>query len=318
MKKLDNACLICGHNESKYVIKTPVQMQKSEKLFSFHKCLNCGIVFLFNPPSNEEIGQYYSSNYLPYFDNNSWGKYSIFVKIGQNNIDKKRVSLVLKEIKKNEEEFKVLDFGCGNPTFLKKLKEVTKVSCTGFDINPLGWENKKKDYENINLISGDVSQLNTNTKFNLVTLWHALEHSFYPNELIKLIYKMTTDDATVVIEVPNYNSCTRWAQKKYWAGYHTPRHSVIYTDKTLKQLVENFGWNVEKIYKYGTMDSFTLWWLGHFEKITQKLNKSEIKLENYFWNFLVLKFLLFPIFLFEKFFSFGIMTVVLKKRLDLK
>ena len=316
MKSTTNKCPICEYSESELVITTPVQMQKSDKLFSFHKCLNCESIFLFNPPSKEQIGQYYNSNYLPYFEENSWGKYKVFVKMGQNMIDKKRVKLVLKKIKNLNKNFNILDFGCGNPTFLKKLNQKTNANCIGFDINSHGWENKKEDYEKIKLISGNSNKIDINIKFNFVTLWHALEHDFHPKELIKLINKITTDDATLIVEVPNYNSLTRLVQKKYWSGFHTPRHSVVYTNESLKSFIEHFGWKTEKIYQYGTMDSFTLWWLGYFEKITKNLNRSELKLEKYFWNYLILKILLSPFFLFEKFFSFGIMTAVFKKKRD--
>ena len=79
-------------------------------------------------------------------------------------------------------------------------------------------------------------------------------------------------------------------------------------------MIENYGWKLEKIYQYGTMDSFTLWWLGHFEKSRIKKNKKEIQLEKYFWNYLILKLLLFPFFLFERLFSFGVMTAVFRKK----
>ncbi len=314
MKNTSKNCPVCDYNDSKFLITTPVQMQNSEKLYSFHKCLNCEAVFLFNHPDKDGILKYYNSDYLPYLGENSWGKYKKFVKIGQNRIDKKRVKLVLKMLKNRDISYNILDFGCGNPTFLKELNLKTNANCIGFDINSHGWINKNEEYKKIKLLSGNINEINFNTKFNLVTLWHALEHDFHPKDLILLLNKITTDNSLLIIEVPNYNSFTRWAQNKYWAGFHTPRHSVVYTNETIKQMVENHGWKLEKIYKYGTMDSFTLWWLGHFEKSRIKKNKKEIQLEKYFWNYLILKLLLFPFFLLERFFSFGVMIAIFRKK----
>ena len=314
MENIITKCPICEFNDSEFVIATPVQMQNSDKLYSFHKCLNCEIIFLNNPPNNEEMSKYYNSDYLPYLGEYSWGKYKKFVKMGQNRIDQKKVKLALKVFKNIDINYNVLDFGCGSPTFLKKLNQKTNANCIGFDINSHGWLNKNEEYTKIELISGSLSKIEFNKKINLVTLWHSLEHDFNPKDLILLLNKITADNALLIIEVPNYNSFTRWTQKKYWGGFHTPRHSVVYTNETIKKMIENLGWTLEKKYQYGTMDSFTLWWLGHFEKMRAQKNKNEIKIEQYFWNYLILKILLFPFFMLERFFSFGIMTAVFRKK----
>lgn len=243
MKNTPTPCPICKCIDSQSVITTPVHMQKSAQLYSFHKCLNCGSIFLSDPPSAEEMSQYYNSDYLPYLGEKSWGKYKNFVKVSQTKLDQKRVKTVLKIDKKIGENYNILDFGCGNPTFLNQLKRKTNANCIGFDINPNGWENRKDDYKEIELIYGDLNKISFPHKFNLITLWHTLEHEFHPVELILFFNKITTNHATLIVEVPNYHSFTRWAQKKYWGGYHTPRHSVVYTPETLKIMMEKLGWN---------------------------------------------------------------------------
>ncbi len=196
---------------------------------------------------------------------------------------------------------------------MSKLQKISNTNCVGFDINSYGWDTNKELYQKIKLFSGTKEEINFERKFHTITLWHSLEHEFEPRELLTFLNKITTHDATLVIEVPNYNSLTRLIQNKYWAGYHTPRHSVVYTPETLKRLLEDFGWKVEKFYKYGTMDAFTLWWLGQLEKTASKKKITKVNLEKYFFNYLLFKIILLPFFLFEKLFSFGIMTVVFKK-----
>lgn len=313
MKIKPKKCPICAFNKSEFIITTPVQMQNCDKLYEFHRCNSCKTIFLFNPPNNSELSQYYSSEYLPYSAKNSWGKYKYFVNLGQNKIDKKRVKIANKFIKNNNINYNVLDFGCGNPTFLRALNKKKNLTCVGLDINSHGWQNKHSDFKNIKLIAGNINEINFNQKFDLITLWHALEHEFQPRDLILLFNRITNDNATLIVEVPNYHSFTRWFQKKYWGGFHTPRHSIIYTEQTLKRMLESLGWKLEKIYPYGTMDSFTLWWLGYFEKIRIKNSANEMQLEKYFWHYLFLKILSFPFFMFEKFFSFGIMLAIFKK-----
>ena len=144
-------------------------------------------------------------------------------------------------------------------------------------------------------------------------MWHTLEHEFYPNKILNILHDISSKDAILIIEVPNYNSLTRKIQKEYWAGYHTPRHSVIYTPKTLEYILKNNGWKITNSKSFGTIDSFTIWWLGYFEKRRKTQSLNNIFLQDFFWNFVILKLLLLFIFIWEKFFSFGVMTVVCEK-----
>jgi 2-polyprenyl-3-methyl-5-hydroxy-6-metoxy-1,4-benzoquinol methylase len=288
-------------------------MQKDEKIFYFHQCINCDLIFLFNPPNKHNMDKYYDSNYWPYLGNHSFGKYRKFVNLGQMSIDNKRVNIVIKNCKQIDTNFHTLDFGCGNPTFLNTLQNKTNAHCIGYDVYSHGWENSPSEYKDLNLISGEIEQLESATKFDLITLWHTLEHEFHPNQLIQFFNKVTKEDATIIIEVPNYHSITRKLQHSYWAGYHTPRHSVVFTPNTLIELMKKNGWRLHKLSLFGTLPAFTLWWLGYFDKKMKKKNANIGNLEKYFWNFLILKIILFPFFMFEKFFSYGVMTAVFKK-----
>ena len=209
------ACPLCKHTHSQQILASSVQMQKNDKIFYFHKCLNCFFIFLSNPPNKNEMNEYYGASYLPYLGSNAFGKYHKFVNWGQRTIDKKRAKIVINNCKKIDENFYVLDFGCGKPSFLKTLQIKTNTNCIGYDLYFHGWKNESFEYENINLISGEIKKLSFIKKFNLITLWHTLEHEFQPNNLIHFFNKITTNDATLIVEVPNYNSITRKIQNKY-------------------------------------------------------------------------------------------------------
>ena len=50
--------------------------------------------------------------------------------------------------------------------------------------------------------------------------------------------------------------------------------------KGFEQLFSSDKWNIVAYKKYGTLDAFTLWWLGKMEK--DKIDWSS-KMENRFW-----------------------------------
>ena len=306
-------CPICSNKESYLIISTNVHMQNDTNIYLFHKCSNCKIVYLKNPPSSKNLNLYYNQEYLPYSNENMWGKYSNLVSIWQKYLDKKRALFVKHEFKDLLPQTQALDFGCGNPSFLKLLKMKTGIHCAGYDFSENGWKNQKEKYLDIDLFTGEFNEIKFKQKFDIITLWHSLEHHFEPKKLISQLYKISSDNAILIIEVPNYDSITRFIQKKYWAGYHTPRHSVIYTPETINYLMHQEGWKIQKVYKYGTFDSYTFWWLGKLEKIRERKKINSNNLEKLFLHFLLFKILYFPIFLFERFFSFGIMLIVCRK-----
>jgi 2-polyprenyl-3-methyl-5-hydroxy-6-metoxy-1,4-benzoquinol methylase len=313
MQNTSKKCPVCQFTQSQFIIQTPVHMKLSDKKFSFHKCLRCESIYLFDPPSSDKLSEYYDSSYLPYAAENLNGFYKYFFSIGRIITDRNKIKLLSKYFKNRKNNFNVLDYGCGCPTFLQKLHQKTNARCTGYDINSLGWDDKIGEFSNIKLISGHKDTNMFDSKFDIVTLWHALEHDFEPNNLISFLNTITNENAHVVVEVPNFNSLTRKIQNQYWAGFHTPRHSVIYTKETLVKLFETHGWKAEKIFRYGTMDSFTLWWLGHYEKIAKTKNIQKLDFQKYFLNFFIYKIILLPLFLFERFFDFGIITIIFKK-----
>ncbi|APJ04064.1 class I SAM-dependent methyltransferase [Silvanigrella aquatica] len=308
--KTTKQCPICLKCDSHFLISTQAHMQNEKKIFSFDKCNFCESIFLINPPNEEEISNYYSKEYFPYLSEKAWGKYSYFVKLWGDKLNKKRVQFVIKQFKNFTPETQIIDFGCGSPTFLKNLKNKTQSHCIGFDFSDNGWNQDKENFKDLELISKDFKSISFLKKFNIITMWHSLEHHFHPKDLISHFYKLSSENALLIIEVPNYNSLTRFIQKENWAGFHTPRHSVIYTPQTLQYLLENEGWKVQKIYRYGTLDSYTLWWLGKLENL-QKNKHSD--LEKLFLHFVFFKILYFPLFIFEKFFNFGVMTLVCRK-----
>ena len=306
-------CPICESKEYTPIITTYVQMQEDPRRYTFCKCQNCQTIFLSHPPNKSELDEFYGKDYLPYLGPASWGKFQKFVALGQKQIDRKRTARVLKAYPNITNSTRVLDFGCGNPSFLNNLQKQTHAQCVGYDIYSFGWKNMMREFSSLEFIEGEVEKLKLSNKFQIITMWHTLEHEFYPNKILNILHDISSKDAILIIEVPNYNSLTRKIQKEYWAGYHTPRHSVIYTPKTLEYILKNNGWKITNSKSFGTIDSFTIWWLGYFEKRRKTQSLNNIFLQDFFWNFVILKLLLLFIFIWEKFFSFGVMTVVCEK-----
>ncbi len=303
-------CPICKKTENSFYISTNALMHEPNiELYIFNVCTNCEAVFLMNPISNENLVNYYTENYLPYRGSSAWGKYSSFVVNSQKKLDLRRVNFVKNHLKKNTPNLSVLDVGCGNPSFLELLQQNSEVNCIGIDFSDSGW--KGKNYPNIALNKVAIEDYNPTNLFDVITLWHYLEHDYNPHQTIEKLYNCLKTGGKLIIEVPDYKSISAKIQKSYWQGWHSPRHISLVTKKSFLLLFQKEKWQITKHLRYGTLDAFTLWWLGKMEK--KGIDWSG-KMSNYFWMLVLLKVVSAPIFAFEKLFPFGIQILVVEKK----
>jgi SAM-dependent methyltransferase len=78
-------------------------------------------------------------------------------------------------------------------------------------------------------------------------LQHVLEHINNPAELLKEIFRILKSDGKVVIEVPNYDSLEARLFREKWSAIDAPRHLYLFTPSTLIKLLEQSGFEVERV-----------------------------------------------------------------------
>ena len=302
-------CPVCKNNQSAHYITTNALMHKSNnEQYVFNKCESCVSVFLTNPVQEIKLNEYYTDNYLPYKGAVAWGKYKSFVTKSQENLDLKRLQVVANIITTTK-PFSILDVGCGNPSFLEIVQKKLLANCTGIDFSDNGWKNK--NYETISLIKSTIADFNPNHKFDVITLWHYLEHDYNLQETVDKLYKCLNHSGKLIIEVPDYISVTAKKQKQFWQGWHSPRHLTLFSKKGFQKLFTSDKWSVVRHNRFGTLDAFTLWWLGKMEKKKSDWSGS---MEGEFWPLVFLKIISFPYFIFEKAVPMGIQLIILEKK----
>lgn len=310
MEQVTN-CLACNSKNYKSFIQTSAMMHaKTAEQFNFDRCEDCGLVFL-NPRIPEsKLGAFYTNHYLPYRTDEAWGKYAAIVEKDQRKIDKARVKRV-KDYHPLNAESRILDVGCGKPTFLSELFKDTAAQLIGLDFSDEGWKNQVNDYQGIDLRKGELADLKNENPVDVITMWHYLEHDYQPMKHLTQLHDLAHNQTKLIVEVPNFDSYTRRKFGKHWAGYHTPRHTALYSPNNIELLMKNSGWQVEKILSYGTLDPYTLHWMSRMEENGIDWSRS---MESRFINYVGGMILNSPIYLLEKIFSLGFMTVIAKPR----
>ena len=308
MQRLQN-CPICNASSIVSFIKTTAQMHSSKELFNFDQCANCQLVFL-NPRVNlDNLKDYYTSHYLPYRGSEAWGKYSKLVEGSQKKLDLKRVKRVkrVKEMCSVSPKSLILDVGCGNPSFLKACQQELNCKTLGIDFSDEGWKEQSTLFKGLDLQVAEIKDLSLNLKPDIITMWHYLEHDYTPLENLTYLKSIAKPSTTLIIEIPNFDSISRKKYNKNWAGWHTPRHTSLFSPDNIKLLLDKSGWNVSQLLTYGTLNPYLLFWMSEVEQKGIQWNKN---MENEFWDFVtgMLKFM--PTKWNEKKLSLGVMTVI--------
>lgn len=82
--------------------------------------------------------------------------------------------------------------------------------------------------------------------FDIVSLFHVLEHMVDPQRTLQLIYGLLSMKGLVIIRVPNIKSMCFKLLGKGWGGVQRT-HVVYYAPDTLGRLLENCGFQIELV-----------------------------------------------------------------------
>ncbi len=155
--------------------------------------------------------------------------------------DDKRRFFQFKKILKNK---KILDFGCGWGGFLKQITKAKLL--TGIELREECINYIKKKIKKIE-VTNNINNLND--KYDIVTLFHVLEHIPYQIETLKKIKKKLSKNGKIIIEVPSAQdfllSLSEFKKFTFWS-----EHLILHTEKSLKTILKKSGYRKIQIKYY--------------------------------------------------------------------
>jgi 2-polyprenyl-3-methyl-5-hydroxy-6-metoxy-1,4-benzoquinol methylase len=202
----------------------------SHETFQLKRCTRCDFLITSPRPPDNLLGKYYlSDTYVSHTAKAS----TLFDKLYENVRNqalKWKFTLVNKSSPKQHSS--ILDFGCGTGFFLKKMKE-SGYNIAGVEPSSMARANAEK-ITNSKIYSG-INEIENN--FDVITLWHVLEHVSNLNEVITQLKERLKKNGTLFIAVPNHKSADAQIYGMMWAGYDVPRHLWHFEQKTMQQLL---------------------------------------------------------------------------------
>jgi 2-polyprenyl-3-methyl-5-hydroxy-6-metoxy-1,4-benzoquinol methylase len=142
-------------------------------------------------------------------------------------------------IRSIKREATLLDVGCGRGYFLKTASDAG-FDATGIELSEKAARYARETFKLSATIESMENLLSRKRIFDVVTLWHSLEHFDEPVGTLKTIRSLLSDGGLCVIEVPNLHSLKFILSKKKWEGGNHPLyHRTFFTAKTLGMILEN-------------------------------------------------------------------------------
>ncbi len=182
----------------------------------------------FPKPLLKDLDAYYkSAAYISHTDS----KFSLIDKLYQQ-VKKWMLAYKFKLIEHYQSSGRMLDLGAGTGDFLGEAKNRNwKVS----GIEPSLQARNLAESKGI-FLQTDLSEISGN--FDVITLWHVLEHVHDLKTYIKFLKTHLSENGILVIAVPNFKSKDAEKYGSFWAANDVPRHLYHFSQTAIVKLFQ--------------------------------------------------------------------------------
>ena len=229
--------------------------------FSYVRCTSCGLVQINPQPAEEEIKKRYNSFLISGCSEESYLSYELkneeaFLQLQLLALKDAGFNELEMELLKNPNGNKprILDIGCATGRLLYHLKD-RGWNTIGVEISSAEAEyakNKNLDVRNLPLEENNFPE----GSFNVILASHLLEHLNDPASLIREAFRILGGGGSFFITTPNIKSFQAQLFGSRWRSAIFD-HLYLFSKKTLRKMLEQNGFSIEKIATWGGLAAGT-------------------------------------------------------------
>ena len=206
----------------------------TQEEFEILECNECKLLFTSPCPTPDKIGSYYKSeDYLSHNEDKKGLFAKIYNKVKKINI-KNKFNIATNNQHLLTDKQSLLDIGCGVGDFLLYAKE-NGCNITGIEPSEDARKIAEKKLD-CNILSPEELQSIPDDSFDIVTMWHVLEHVADLKTEIHHLQRILKKDGRLVLALPNYKSYDAEYYKDKWAAYDVPRHLSHFSQTSIKNI----------------------------------------------------------------------------------
>lgn len=208
----------------------------SGEMFHVKHCSSCGLGITSPRPVANDAARYYaSSQYISHTSSSKGIIDSIYLIVRSLTI-KWKLRLVAPFLRDGA----LLDYGCGTGSF---LTAVASKNIQAFGVEP---SDARKKINPAIAVVPSLQELTTRT-FDVITLWHVLEHVYSLRETLQRLTEMLSPNGAIFLAVPNHESPDAHHYKANWAAYDVPRHLWHFSRQSMATFLQQEGLHIVKV-----------------------------------------------------------------------
>jgi len=230
------ACPVCGSSDLHDKLRVQ-DKSVSQETFTIQQCAACGFQFTNPRPEAASIGKYYESDAYVSHNSAAQGLVNRLYKAARYFTVRRKVALITKL--NGGQPGRLLDYGCGTGHFLAQAKH-TGWQVAGLEPNPRARQDAAARVGQPIQEAAALATLPAGS-FDIVTLWHVLEHVHALNETLTQLISKLTPGGRLLLAVPNPDSLDAQHYRQDWAAYDVPRHLYHFVPATMRQLLARHG-----------------------------------------------------------------------------
>jgi SAM-dependent methyltransferase len=215
----------------------------SPDIFEALQCRTCGLVYLDQRPDVSELARIYPPDYHAF--DFSPAKFGLAYAV-RRRLEARRA---LRWCRGLNAQARILDVGCGDGFHLRLLR----------DVGPPGWRLEGVDLSEqaanaarsvgLTVHRGDVRDLALAAgSYDLVLLIATIEHVEDPPAVLIALRRLLRPGGRVVIVTDNSEALSfALFKRRYWGGYHFPRHWNLFNPGAIRSLAAHAGLETQSL-----------------------------------------------------------------------
>ena len=303
----DVACYQCGGKDTHPLVVGEDDLTGKPGRFQFVTCDRCSLAFQRPRLTMEQVKYYYDDEYIAHRKKTDWGWLTPFYRKAMRRHDLGKLALAGRCVALHSGS-RVLDIGCGAGSFLQELIARDGVTATGIDFKDLS---HLPGFDQIDFRCGLLSEQQLEARsFDLVTMWHFLEHDYDPAASLRRCRDLLTEEGRLIIEVPRLDSLSFRLYQERWPGLQAPQHTVLYSRDSLLNMVRSQGLEVVEYLPWGAFPPYFYLFTGLAFKL---LKGRGLNLDRAILPYFIGQLLCSPLLLFQRKLNLAMQTIICRK-----
>lgn len=261
---LESPCPLCGGKKNKVRVSVDCPDNQGQlHPFSMVSCEGCGLGRTEPQPPLEKLGDFYPQDYGPH-----QGKDEAKSRPRERWRSGWLGGSLERKVMKPFGQARLLDFGCGGGSYLLRMRN-QGWNVVGVDASRSTCDKLKKE-EGLTVHYGTFPHPDLKPRsFEVVTMWHSLEHVTDPVAVLKFARDLLVDGGRLIVAVPCWTSANFERYLGDWFALDMPKHLFHFTPESLRKAIEKAGFEVNSVERLNHTE-----WLRRSAKNRLSKNKS--------------------------------------------